>query len=140
LNLLEEKKQEEVNNTYPLCYTCGQFIVKNEVLIQQCERNYHEQHFTCNSCLKPLYNVEHFEYLLEPYCKYCYDHISNQIICQICSNIITKQEESIIIENYQLHISCFKCSKCKKLLSEQEFAFVNEVLYCNDHNNNDHNN
>ncbi|KAJ3220459.1 LIM and senescent cell antigen-like-containing domain protein 2 [Clydaea vesicula] len=106
------------------CVRCGD-IIKGR-FINALDGKWHEDHFTCELCSRPLSGGSFFKKNGKPYCKVCIEKLKMNDF--LCKGPIT--DNKIIYQGQKLHAYHFTCTTCKITLSSQNCKEFESRLYC----------
>lgn len=110
------------------CTTCeqrldGRFILHNQ-------KKYHKECFKCLECSKPINEDPFIMKGDRPMCMQCMakKQITNARTCIKCRQKI--RGASILFDEKNFHINCFKCSECPKKIDQKRFHTKNGQPLC----------
>ena len=79
------------------------------------EKDWHEDHFTCVKCEKPLKREKFVSVEGRPCCTQCYNNAVASV-CDECGQAIGPGSKDIIVRDRHWHEDCFVCTTCSKKL------------------------
>lgn len=79
------------------------------------DKDWHEDHFTCVKCEKPLKREKFVSVDGRPCCTQCYNNAVASV-CDECGQAIGPGSKDIIVRDRHWHENCFVCSSCSKQL------------------------
>lgn len=79
------------------------------------DKDWHEEHFTCVKCEKPLKREKFVAVDDKPCCTECYN-MNVASVCDGCGQAIGPGSKDIIVRDRHWHENCFRCSNCNKQL------------------------
>lgn len=79
------------------------------------DKDWHEEHFTCVECDKPLKRQKFVVVDERPCCTQCYN-TTVASVCDECGKVIGPGAKDIIVRDRHWHEDCFLCSNCRKQL------------------------
>ncbi|XP_028397638.1 four and a half LIM domains protein 2-like isoform X2 [Dendronephthya gigantea] len=110
------------------CSGCDELIFVSEYS-HAMDKDWHEDHFTCVNCEKPLKREKFVSVDGRPCCTQCYNKaVAN--VCDECGQAIGPGSKDIIVRDRHWHESCFVCSSCSKQLLNEGFTFQGDDLIC----------
>ncbi|XP_068085141.1 paxillin [Anabrus simplex] len=107
------------------CAACGKPI-KDKMIIAM-DKNWHEDHFVCEQCKKPLGGQSFVEKDGKAFCQPDYHELYSPR-CHGCRKPIT--DTAIVALEERWHHQCFRCSKCGKPIMEKSFEVVDNKAIC----------
>lgn len=110
------------------CSGCDELIFVTEYS-HAMDKDWHEEHFTCVKCEKPLKREKFVAVDERPCCTQCYN-VTMASVCDECGKAIGPGSKDIIVRDRHWHENCFVCSNCSKQLLNEGFTFKDEMLVC----------
>lgn len=108
------------------CSACGNGILSKDLV--QFHGDWHKKCFHCQMCHTALSYIKPVVIDKTLTCDRCANAIATH--CGVCKKLITG--DKISTHNRVFHHSCFRCSKCNKILSDDQFEFKRGELHCLD--------
>ncbi|KAJ3450569.1 lim domain family [Anaeramoeba flamelloides] len=141
-NCIDIVKQKTVksglnqSSEFPRCHQCMGFIKSDIMCVDG--NDYHEHCFKCDKCNTRLANKEFFLEKGLYFCSRCVNTLKPKTVtsinttqlpkCRKCFKPITGDIMNVDGKDY--HEYCFKCTKCQKMLKNQEFFKEGSLYYC----------
>jgi len=108
------------------CYACKEPI--HDKVVKAQDKTWHEEHWCCTGCRKPLGAASFMEKEGKPYCLPC----NTRLFAPICSGCHEPIAGKVVMAmEKKWHPECFKCDKCSKAIpSDAKFKVTNEKAFC----------
>lgn len=108
-----------------ICAKCKEVI--RDTSVQAFGKSYHPNCFLCKECKKPIGLDQYYEIDGKPVCEKCYKN-KHAPICAQCKQEI--EGEVTTAFDHQYHPECFKCTKCKKPITDDTFIIIGGKPIC----------
>ncbi|XP_054165589.1 zinc finger protein 808-like isoform X3 [Oppia nitens] len=112
----------------PKCFGCHQPIVDGNYIKAQ-GKDWHPQCFKCTTCEVPLDPNNFLEKAGKPYCEKDYHKLFSPP-CDGCGYPIKDQKSMVKELGKNWHPECFRCHKCHKVLSPNNYMEKSGKPYC----------
>jgi uncharacterized CHY-type Zn-finger protein len=89
-------------------------------------KKFHEWCFKCSHCKLMITTKEKFFDGKQPGTVVC--NKCNEFLCEACGDVI--KAGYVTFSERKFHEACFKCTKCKRVLSTKDFYSLNSKPYC----------
>lgn len=113
---------------WPRCNACEELIF-NARYINALDKNWHEEHFSCWKCEKPITQRRYVLHKGQSYCVSCYER-QYTINCEKCEKSISVNSKELVHNDKHWHEDCFQCTACGELLVNKQYGWKNEELFC----------
>lgn len=100
------------------CGGCLEPLVRGDLIVEACNRRWHQHHFNCTGCDLDLgHSAEYFDRDEEPFCGECY--MDRFLKCLGCGDVVAEDEaEGIFAMGRNWHRGHFKCFQCQTNLPD----------------------
>jgi len=111
------------------CTYCSQKIQKGEKVLLALNKVYHDHHFLCDLCAKPLGVNKFIDLRGNPVCVPCY-LVYNVPFCEKCKTPIVRGREYWKTKIGSYHTTCFTCNTCGGYVKPSSFYVANNMPCC----------
>ncbi|KAG8273883.1 paxillin-like [Homalodisca vitripennis] len=98
------------------CVSCKEPI--KDVIVQAMNKTWHQKHFICTHCNKPIVSQRYYVYDNKPYCDVDYTKLFLKR-CTACGKPI--RDVVVMALDQPWHRECFVCANCGAMLSNKGF-------------------